>query len=89
MKFHYYILFTVSTHLHKGEDQLFKCANEKKVLITFMSLEGALSLKIKGYNPVFVLVLPNDLTLYKKNMYQSLEKYTNQNISSTKNVPKY
>jgi len=56
------------------------------VLITFTNLEGALSLKLLGYNPIFVLVLPKDKSLYKRNVQQSTEKYIIG--SKTKNVKK-
>lgn len=62
---------------------MFKCANEHKVLITFTNLEGALSLKLKGYNPIFLMLLPVDRSLYKQNVYQSIEKYMNQNSPLT------
>lgn len=45
-------------------------------------------MKLKGYNPIFVLLLPEDKLLYKKNIYQSIEKYMNQNSQSIEKVKK-
>lgn len=61
-----------------GEDQLSICASEKKILITFTNLEGALSLKLKGYDPTYVLVLYQDKLLYKTKVHLSAKKYTNE-----------
>jgi len=69
------------------KDQLSKCTDENKVLITFTNLEGALILKNKGYNPTFVLVLPEDKLSYKIHIYESIQKYyKNQNCSINENV---
>lgn len=71
------------------KDELSKCNSENKVLITFTNLEGALILKNKGYNPTFVLVLPEDKPLYKTYIYNRIHKYyMNQNGSITENVKK-
>lgn len=72
--------------INLGEDQLTKCIKEKKVLISFTNLEGALSLKLKGYNPIFVLVLPKDKSFYEKNIYQNIEKYMDQSSLLSENV---
>ncbi|KAE9530475.1 hypothetical protein AGLY_010937, partial [Aphis glycines] len=58
-----------------NRDELSKCNNENKVLITFTILEGALVLKNKGFNPTFVLVLPEDKSLYKTDINNSIKKY--------------
>ncbi|VVC40486.1 Leucine-rich repeat,P-loop containing nucleoside triphosphate hydrolase,Leucine-rich repeat domain, L [Cinara cedri] len=69
-----------------NEDQLFTCISDNKILITFTNLEGALSLKLKGYNPIFVLVLPEDKLFYKNYISQSIiDKCVNQNSSPTEN----
>eukprot|EP00102_Acyrthosiphon_pisum_P013096 XP_008182521.2 PREDICTED: leucine-rich repeat and guanylate kinase domain-containing protein-like [Acyrthosiphon pisum] len=69
-----------------NKDQLSKCTDENKVLITFTNLEGALILKNKGYNPTFVLVLPEDKLSYKIHIYESIQKYyMNQNRSMNEN----
>lgn len=66
-----------------------KCNNENKVLITFTILEGALVLKNKGFNPTFVLVLPEDKSLYKVDINNSIQKYYKiQNGLITDNVNK-
>jgi len=69
------------------KDQLSKCIGENKVLITFTNLEGALTLKNKGYNPTFVLVLPEDKLSYKIHIYDTIKKYySNQNLTINENV---
>lgn len=84
----YCINFTFISWIDVAEDELFTCANENKILISFANLEGALSIKLKGYNPIFVLLLPEDKLLYKKNIYRSKEKHLNQNNQSIEKVKK-
>lgn len=64
---------------YADKDQLSNCANENKILITFTNLDGALSLKLKGYNPTFVLVLPDDKLLYKTNLQKYIKSYMYKN----------
>lgn len=65
-----------------------KCTNENKILISFTTLEGALSLKLKGYNSIFVLLLPENELLYQENIYKNIKKYVNQNSPLIENVKK-
>lgn len=79
--------FLLINAFNTDEDQLHKCISENKILITFTNLEGALSLKLKGYNPIFVLVLPEDKLYYKKYISQSItDKCVNQINTLAENV---
>lgn len=71
----YYIKFVFLIIIYTGKDQLSKCASENKILITFTNLDGVLSLKLKGYNPTFVLVLPEDKLLYETNLQKYIDTY--------------
>ncbi|XP_050531480.1 uncharacterized protein LOC126900080 [Daktulosphaira vitifoliae] len=55
-----------------GDDEIEKCANENKILIGFTNLEGALCLKMRGFNVTLILVLPDNKIAYEDALRLSL-----------------